>query len=86
MWPALWVPTARQRLYSPFTDRRSSVLNTTNALERMRGTDAAAALVEHMISDVRVIGFKMIPICPYVQAQYKRHLEWMDVRATSTSS
>jgi GCN5-related N-acetyltransferase len=26
-------------------------------------------------------GFKIIPICPYVQAQYKRHPEWADVMA-----
>jgi len=57
----------------------------TNAPESMRGTGAAAALVEHMISDARANGFKIIPICPYVQAQYKRHPEWTDVRATSTS-
>jgi predicted GNAT family acetyltransferase len=31
-------------------------------------------------------GFKIIPICPYVQAQYKRHPEWTDIRANSTSS
>src|SRR5262245_34462945 len=58
----------------------------TNAPESMRGTGAAAALVQHMISDARANGFKIIPICPYVQAQYKRHPEWTDVRATSTGS
>src|SRR5262245_46186251 len=47
----------------------------TNAPESMRGTGAAAALVAHMISDARANGFKIIPICPYVQAQYKRHPE-----------
>jgi len=58
----------------------------TNAAESMRGTGAAAALVEHMISDARANGFKIIAMCPYVQAQYKRHPEWADSRATSTSS
>jgi uncharacterized protein len=57
----------------------------TNAPESMRGTGAAAALVEHMISDARANGFKIIPSCPYVQARYKRHPEWADVMAASTS-
>jgi predicted GNAT family acetyltransferase len=47
----------------------------THAPESMRGTGAAAALVEHMISHARANGFKVNPICPYVQAQYKRHPE-----------
>lgn len=58
----------------------------THAPESMRGTGVAAALVEHMISDARANGFKIIPICPYVQAQYKRHPEWADIRATLASS
>jgi uncharacterized protein len=53
----------------------------TNAPESMRGTGAAAALVAHMIADARANGFKIIPVCPYVQAQYKRHSEWADVMA-----
>ena len=47
----------------------------------MRGTGAALALVEHMISDARARGFKIIPLCPYVLAQSKRHPEWRDVIA-----
>jgi uncharacterized protein len=58
----------------------------THAPENMRGTGAASALVEHMISDARANGLKIIPICPYVQAQYKRHPEWQDVLAISTGS
>jgi uncharacterized protein len=58
----------------------------THAPESMRGTGVAAALVEHMIADARANGFKIIAICPYVQAQYERHPEWTDVRATSTNS
>ncbi len=45
----------------------------------MRGTGAAAALVDFMIADARRSGFRIIPICPYVRAQYKRHPEWQDV-------
>ena len=51
----------------------------TSAPESMRGTGVAMALVMRMIADARTEGFKIIPSCPYVQAQYKRHPEWSDV-------
>ena len=31
---------------------------------------------------IRAEGFKVIPVCPYVLAQYKRHPEWADVMAS----
>lgn len=53
----------------------------TGAPDSMRGTGAALALVEHMIADARTGGFKIIPVCPYVVAQYRKHPEWADVMA-----
>ncbi len=53
----------------------------TRAPESMRGTGAAAALVERLIADARREGFKIIPVCTYVQAQYRKHPEWADVIA-----
>jgi len=47
----------------------------------MRGTGAAMVLVKHMIADARAQGFKIIPICAYVAAQYGKHPEWRDVMA-----
>jgi len=68
-----------------FTIRGPALISAdhTHAPESMRGTGAAAALVEHMISDARADGFKIIPICPYVQAQYKRRPDWADVLAAT---
>ncbi len=53
----------------------------TEAPDSMRGTGAAQALVEHMVADARSSGFKIVPLCPYVLAQSKRHPEWRDVFA-----
>lgn len=53
----------------------------TRAPESMRGTGAAAALVERLIADARREGFKIIPVCTYVQAQYRKHPEWADMIA-----
>jgi predicted GNAT family acetyltransferase len=53
----------------------------TEAPDTMRGTGAALALAEHMVADARSAGFKIVPLCPYVLAQSKRHPEWRDVLA-----
>ena len=55
------------------------IADHTFAPDSMRGMGAARALVDRLIADARAEGFKIIPLCPYVQAQYKRHPEWADV-------
>jgi uncharacterized protein len=64
-----------------FTSRSPRLISAdhTEAPESMRGTGVAFALVEHMIGDARAGGFKIIPVCPYVRAQYRKHREWRDV-------
>lgn len=64
-----------------FTRRDPNLISAdhTNAPESMRGTGAAKALVTRMIADARSEGFKIIPVCPYIQAQYNRQPEWADV-------
>lgn len=63
-----------------FTRRGADIVSAdhTGAPETMRGTGAAAALVDHMVADARRNGFRIIPICPYVRAQYKKHPDWAD--------
>jgi len=51
----------------------------TGAPESLRGTGAAAALVDYLIADARDSGFRIIPLCPYVRARYAKHPEWQDV-------
>lgn len=64
-----------------FTQRDTNRISAdhTIAPESLRGTGAAAALVDFMIADARKNGFKIVPVCPYIRAQYKRHPEWQDV-------
>jgi len=51
----------------------------TGAPESLRGTGAAAALVDYLIADARGSGFRILPLCPYVRARYVKHPEWQDV-------
>lgn len=71
-----------------FTVRGPSTISAdhTEAPASMRGTGAALALVEHMIADARANGFKIVPLCPYVVAQVRKHPDWGDVIAKALSS
>jgi len=47
----------------------------------LRGRGIASALVERMVADARREGFRIVPKCPFVVAQFDRHPDWSDVRA-----
>lgn len=64
-----------------FTKRGADLVSAdhTGAPETMRGTGAAAALVSFMVEDARRSGLRILPLCPYVRAQYKKNPDWADV-------
>lgn len=45
----------------------------------LKGTGAAAALVDYLIGDARTSGFRIIPHCSYVRSRYEKHPEWQGV-------
>ena len=55
------------------------IADHTGVDESLRGTGIGKALVERLIADARKDGFTIVPLCPYVKAQYERHPEWADV-------
>ena len=48
-----------------------------------RGKGIAAALVEALVADARELDFKIVPQCSYVEAAFRRHPEWADLRASA---
>ena len=48
-----------------------------------RGKGIAAALVQALVADARALGFKIVPQCSYVEAAFRRHPEWADLRASA---
>jgi hypothetical protein len=64
-----------------FTHRGPGTISAdhTGAPEALRGTGAAAALVDALVADARAHGTRIIPICPYVKKLYQRHPDWQDV-------
>ena len=45
------------------------------------GRGIALRLVKASIQDARDGGFSILPICPYVVVQFRRHPEWADLLA-----
>jgi uncharacterized protein len=45
------------------------------------GRGVAARLVEALIADARAEGNRIVPQCSYVEAAFRRHPEWADLRA-----
>lgn len=60
---------------------RARVATHTFVPPAMRGGGIAHQLVEAMVADAREQGFTIEPQCSYVDALFRRHPEWADVRA-----
>jgi hypothetical protein len=54
------------------------IADHTGVPDAFRGTGAGLALVERLVADARAEGFKIVPLCPFVNAQRKRHPDWAD--------
>ena len=54
------------------------IVDHTGVPETMRGTGAGRALVEHLVADARANGFKVVPLCPFVNRERGKHPEWAD--------
>jgi predicted GNAT family acetyltransferase len=63
--------------------RRGDVLVADHTLvpPEIGGRGVAARLVEALIADAREEGNRIVPQCSYVEAQFRRHPEWADLRA-----
>lgn len=45
------------------------------------GRGVAARLVEALVADAREQHFRIAPACSYVEAMFRRHPDWTDLRA-----
>lgn len=54
------------------------IADHTSVPDAFRGTGAGLALVTRLVEDARAGGFKIMPLCPFVNAQRKKHPEWAD--------
>ena len=55
------------------------IIDHTGVPDAFRGQGAGLRLVTRAVEDARAQGKKIIPLCPFANAQFRRHPEWADV-------
>lgn len=68
-----------------FTHRGPGIVSAdhTGVPDAMAGQGVAKALLNFLLEDARQSGFRIVPLCPYVRAQYARHPEWAELFTTA---
>ncbi|MEL6957989.1 MAG: GNAT family N-acetyltransferase [Pseudomonadota bacterium] len=54
------------------------IADHTGVPKALEGKGYAYALVQHLIEDAKAKGYKIVPLCPYVNAQRAKHPEWAE--------
>jgi predicted GNAT family acetyltransferase len=55
------------------------IIDHTEVPDAFRGQGTGLRLVTRAVEDARAAGKKIIPLCPFANAQFRRHPEWADV-------
>jgi predicted GNAT family acetyltransferase len=56
-------------------------IDHTGVPEAVRARGIGQALVEQAVADARREGFRIVPVCSFAEAQFRRHPKWRDVLA-----
>jgi predicted GNAT family acetyltransferase len=63
-------------------DEKLIIADHTGVPDAFRGKGVARALFDRLVSDARANGVKIIPLCPFVNAERQKRPEWADVFQT----
>jgi hypothetical protein len=55
------------------------IADHTGVPDAFRGMGVARALFNRLVSDARANGVKIVPLCPFVNAERQKRPEWADV-------
>ena len=55
------------------------IIDHTDVPAAYRGQGVGVALVAHAVKEARAAGVKILPLCPFAAAQFRRHADWQDV-------
>lgn len=61
------------------TGQHMIIIDHTEVPDAFRGQGVGLRLVTRAVEDARAQGKKVIPLCPFANAQFRRHPEWADV-------
>jgi predicted GNAT family acetyltransferase len=54
------------------------IADHTGVDDSLRGTGVGKALVERLVADARSENVKIVPLCSFVKALFRRHPDWAD--------
>ncbi len=57
---------------------QTRIADHTAVPDSMRGTGAGHALVSRLVQDARREGWKIVPLCPFVNRERAKHPDWAD--------
>ena len=55
------------------------IIDHTSVPDAYRGGQVGVTLVRLAVEDARKGGYKILPLCPFAAAQFRRHTDWADV-------
>ena len=55
------------------------IIDHTEVPDAYRGQNVGLALVNKAVEDARAAAKKILPLCPFAAAQFRRHPEWHDI-------
>ncbi|MGE5511694.1 MAG: GNAT family N-acetyltransferase [Bacteroidota bacterium] len=55
------------------------IADHTGVPDAFRGRGVARALFDRLVADARAGGYKIVPLCPFVNAERQKRPEWSDV-------
>ena len=55
------------------------IADHTGVAEGHEGEGVGLRLLNALLSDAKAEGFKIVPLCPFVNAQRRKHPEWADL-------
>ena len=55
------------------------IIDHTEVPAAFRGQGVGQALVKRAVADFRAQGKKVLPLCPFAAAQFRRHPDWADL-------
>lgn len=62
---------------------RSGVMHITSTVvpEQLRGKGCGTTMMEAVLPEIELLGYKVVPVCPYVVYYIDKHQQWAHLLA-----